>query len=92
MSEAKRTAARNILNLLRDRGARGASSSELLRVGGARYGGRIFDLRKRGYTIATWRTTRQDAHGNDRAVYYYALDAAVGVPVAAFDWEHGIAK
>ena len=42
-----------IFRLLVSHGAQGATNSELLQVGGFRYGARIFELRREGWEIET---------------------------------------
>ena len=51
MNEKRKSNREKLLALLSD--GRLHPMDELLRVGGFRYGGRLFELRKRGYVIET---------------------------------------
>ena len=50
-----------ILEALRSAGPRGCSNLELSRVGGLRFGGRVFELRETGYEI---KVARGDSEGS----------------------------
>ena len=64
MSEIRIENSRKILDALQRAGAHGVATEELAKVGGLRFGARIFELRQEGWDIET-----KARHGKEVACY-----------------------